>query len=92
MAEGFKEENGMYPNIAAHTLSYHLNKFPPSNSDFSDENGEKIHQELKRTISLNSNASEIKILGSHIWRLTRSSTEVNNGRKFLIKSFFAPRE
>lgn len=59
--------------LKIHTLISHLNKFPPSNSDFSDESAERFHHDFAPCIQRNhfSGIKLVKTMADAAWRLSR---------------------
>lgn len=61
------EENGCNLSLKAHFLKSHLNDFPPNCGAFSDEQGEKIHQNLKFVEERFAGKSTISMLGEYLF-------------------------
>lgn len=67
MQELKKNDVGM--TLKIHILSSHLNLFPTSNSDFSDEAGERFHQDIRSCVERNRGQSGIKLMADYVWRI-----------------------
>lgn len=81
-----KNNIGMSPKI--HLIKDHLDKFPESCSDFSDEAGERLHQEIKDSIRRTRNKPPKAFLVDYCWRLMRDNVTNRPSRKLLSKLFF----
>ena len=62
-----------------HLLHCHLDEFPPNNSDFSEENGEKLHQFIKKSWRRYHPHPVKKILVDYSWHI--SASKAVRGRK-----------
>lgn len=77
---------GMSPKI--HLLKDHLDKFPENCSDFSDEAGERFHQDIKESLRRTRHQPAKALLIDYCWRLTRERETNRPGRKPISKLFF----
>lgn len=55
--------------LKIHILLDHVDKFPASNSDFSDEAGERCHQDIKESVRRTKNKPLKSFLVDYVWRL-----------------------
>lgn len=65
------EKYQLLMSLKMHILFQHSDKFSESNSDFSDENGERLHQLLKPCLKRNQSNTLIKTVADYIWRIDK---------------------
>lgn len=84
------KENRIKCTPKVHILLCHYNQFAESNSDFSEEAGEKFHHEMYAQMEKFkvSNKNLNRVLADYFWRLTRSPESKAVKRKFKNKSYF----
>lgn len=80
--------NGIKMSHKIHVLDSHINLFPSNNSDYSDESGERFHQEIARSLKDYSGKSLVAMVGNYCWRLMRSGKQSKKDRKSKKKVHF----
>lgn len=78
------KKNKIKCTLKVHILGKHLDRFSASNSDFSDEAGEKFHHEINPIVERHHVAKEKlqNLLADYYWRLKRKTPEDPNKRQF----------
>lgn len=66
--------------LKIHWLHSHLDRFAESNSDFSDEQAERLHQDLKKSVERNRSQPLVNVVNDYCWRRTRDPEE-SSGQK-----------
>lgn len=77
-------------SLKIHFLHDHLDFFPENLVDFSDEHGERFHQDIAKIEKWYQGKSEIKMLGEYFWS-TMSDDETIHKRKSRHHSFQNPK-
>lgn len=66
--------------LKIHLLRDHLDRFPSNCSDFSDEAGERFHQDVKESARRTKNQPLTSFINDYCWRLMRDK-ETNRPRR-----------
>jgi len=75
-------------NMKIHFLDSHLDKFPENLGDFSEEQGERFHQDLKVMETRYQGRWDINMMADFCWTLQRESSEnLKRKRTSLHRSF-----
>lgn len=64
-------------SLKIHLLHSHLNFFPERPVDFSDEHGERFHQDISKIETRYNGKSILKMLSDYCWGLTTASQTVH---------------
>lgn len=80
-------EMGCRMSIKIHFLKSHLNFFPNNLGQFSDEQGEKFHQELSQIEKRFEGKNRIRMLANYCWSLKRETDDSSYKRKRFSKHF-----
>lgn len=80
------EAMGCNASLKVHVIQSHLDRFPPNCSDFSDEMGERFHQEIKLYERRYQGRFDVAMLSDYVWTLKRDS--VLKSRKNRRRSSF----
>lgn len=75
------EKLGCLMSLKLHFLHSHLDKFPENVGHFSEEQGERFHQDIKIVETRYQGAWDVNMLADFCWMLKRESLEQNNKRK-----------
>lgn len=70
---------GCLMNLKLHFLHSHINKFPDNLGDFSEEQGERFHQDIKEMERRYQGCWDINMMSDYCWSLKRD--RVNQGTK-----------
>lgn len=81
-------ENDIKMTLKIHFLRDHLDKFPDSCSDYSDEAGERIHKDVKDSIRRTRHQAPKHFIIDYCWRLFRDNVTNRPIRKPCSKRFF----
>lgn len=81
------EEMGCRMSIKVHFLDSHLDFFPENLGQFSDEQGERVHQEMLSIEKRFHGKSQIKMLADYCWSLQRDTDDASYKRKRSSKHF-----
>lgn len=77
-------------NLKMHLLFSHLDQFPESNSDFSDEQGERTHQHLKpwfRRYCSQDIGKFLPIYAYHLLLEISGNTSVAKGKTYFKREY-----
>lgn len=69
------KSNKVGMTLKIHLLDSHLDRFASSNSDFSDEQGKRLHQDIKKSVKRNQAQPLLNVIGDYCWRRTREPEE-----------------
>lgn len=88
MVENYKEL-GCLMNLKLHYLHSHIDYFPMNLGDFSEEQGERFHQDIKTMEIRYQGRWDVNMIADYCWSLKRESNEkgVKRKRKPLVRSF-----
>lgn len=78
---------GCLMNLKLHFLDSHLDYFPENICDYSEEQGERFHQDLKEMERRYQGRWDINMLADYCWMLKRDTEESNLSRNQLRRSF-----
>lgn len=84
------EKVGCLMNLKLHFLHSHIDYFPGNLGDFSEEQGERMHQDLKEFENRYQGVWGKNMLADYCWSLQRESTETHK-RKAIRRSFTTER-
>lgn len=79
---------GCLMSYKVHLLHSHYNRFPKNCVDFSDEQGERFHQDIKEMEKRYQGFWDEKMLADYCWLLHRDTTSSVFSRNSLKRSFF----
>lgn len=75
-------------NLKLHFLDSHLDEFPENLGDFSEEQGERFHQDIKVMETRYQGRWDVNMMADYCWTLKRESTEnQKRNRSSLHRSF-----
>ena len=74
-------------SIKMHFLQSHLDYFPKNCGDYSEEQGERFHQDIKTMESRYQGRWDINMLADYCWCLKRDESESPHERKSVKTSF-----
>lgn len=74
-------EMGVNMSLKLHFLHDHLDFFPPNLGDFSDEHGERFHQDISIMQTRFKGKDIRRMLGSYCWGLIRDTDRSQHKRK-----------
>ena len=80
---------GARMSVKMHFLSSHLDYFPNNCGDFSEEQGERFHQDLHQMEDRYQGYWNINMLADYCWCLKRDIPASTHRRKFLKRHFFS---
>ena len=88
MLENYKKL-GCLMNLKLHYLHSHIEYFPQNLGDFSEEQGERFHQDIKRMEKRYQGRWDVNMMADYCWSLKRESNdkEKKRKRKPLLRSF-----
>lgn len=75
-------------SIKMHFLKCHLNEFAENLGAYSDEHGERFHQDIKAMEKRYNGKSYTNMLGDHCWRLIREAPDTKWSRLSLNQTYF----
>jgi len=78
---------GINMSIKVHYLHSHLNRFPDNLSDFSEEQGERFHQDMKVMEERYQGRWDIHMMADYCWSLQRDCPYDTHKRKSYKQSF-----
>lgn len=78
---------GARMSVKLHFLSSHLDYFPNNCGDFSEEQGERFHQDIRVMEERYQGRWDVNMLADYCWCLKRDSPVVKHVRKSLKRSF-----
>jgi len=84
---------GCLMNLKLHFFESHLDYFPENLGDYSEEQGERFHQDLKTIKQRYQGKWDVNMLADYCWNLKRDLPEQKraNKRKPLRRSFESKR-
>lgn len=80
---------GVRMSIKLHFLRSHLDYFPDNCGDYSEEQGERFHQDIKCMEDRYQGRWDINMLADYCWCLRRDSPEEKHKRKSVKSSFIS---
>lgn len=86
MVEEFRNL-GCLMNLKIHFLHSHLDKFPENLGAFSEEQGERFHQDIKVMETRYQGRWDEHMMADFCWMLKRDTPKENRKRKALLRSF-----
>jgi len=86
MVKNFKNL-GCLMNLKIHFLHAHLDKFPENLGHYSEEQGERFHQDIKVMETRYQGRWDENMMADFCWTLKRDLPEVSRKRKPLHRSF-----
>lgn len=88
MVENYKTL-GCLMNLKLHFLDSHIDYFPENLGDFSEEQGERFHQDLKAMEFRYQGRWDVNMMADFCWSVKRECTKrgVKCKRKPLLRSF-----
>jgi hypothetical protein len=78
---------GARMSLKLHFLSSHLDYFPQNCGDYSEEQGERFHQDIRVMEERYQGRWDVNMLADYCWCLKRDSPHVQHTRKALKTSF-----
>ena len=78
---------GCLMNLKIHFLHSHLDKFPENLADFSEEQGERFHQDIKTIEERYQGRWDENMLADYCWLLKRDQKDLSHKRKAERRSF-----
>ena len=72
-------------SIKMHFLSSHLDYFPENGGDFSEEQGERFHQDIRVMEERYQGRWDVNMLADYCWCLKRDAPDVHHRRKYVRK-------
>lgn len=78
---------GCLMNLKLHFLDSHLDKFPENLGDYSEEQGERFHQDIKVMETRYQGRWDENMMADFCWMLKRDMPKENRKRKSLHRSF-----
>lgn len=78
---------GVNMSLKLHFLHNHLDFFPPNMGDFSDEHGERFHQDIAIIQKRFKGKDPTHMLGSYCWSLCRDTDHASLKRQPNTQSF-----
>lgn len=75
-------------NLKLHFLDSHLDKFPENLGDFSEEQGERFHQDIKVMETRYQGRWDVNMMADYCWTLKRESTENRKGKRTSLHRSF----
>ena len=79
---------GAHMSVKMHFLRSHLDYFPDNCGDYSEEQGERFHQDIRTMEERYQGRWNINVLTDYCWCLKRDLTGEKHKKKSLKKSFF----
>ncbi|EEZ99611.2 hypothetical protein TcasGA2_TC002128 [Tribolium castaneum] len=86
MLENFKKL-GCNMSIKVHYLHNHLDKFPDNLGSYSEEHGERFHQDLKNMEERYQGRWDEHMMADYCWSIMRESSEQSHAKKSRKRSF-----
>lgn len=86
------EAIGALMSLKMHFLKNHLNEFEENLGAYSDQHGERFHQDIKVMEKRYKGKDYKNMLGDHCWRLVRDDATTNWSRKSKLNYFNKNRE
>ncbi|UYV66646.1 hypothetical protein LAZ67_4002439 [Cordylochernes scorpioides] len=84
------EALGVNMSNKVHYLNSHLNKFPDNPDAYSDEQGERFHQDMKVMEERYQGVWDCHMMADYCWNLSRDLPEYTYKRKAKMLSYFLP--
>lgn len=81
------KELGCNMSIKLHYLFSHLDKFPENCGDFSEEQGERFHQDIRTMEERYQGKWDAHMMADYCWSIQRDLPEAQNARKSYRKTF-----
>ena len=81
------EKLGANMSIKLHYLFSHLDRFPQNLGDFSDEQGERFHQDIKVMEERYQGRWDQHTMADYCWNLLRDCPDVHHSRKSYKRQF-----
>ena len=78
---------GINMSIKVHFLHNHLDRFPENLGDVSDEQGERLHQDIKTMDGRYQERWDIKMMADSCWNLNRDEPDPEHSRKYRKRKF-----
>lgn len=88
LLESFKEL-GARMSVKLHFLASHLDYFPNNCSDYSEEQGERFHQDIRTMEERYQGRWDINMMADYCWCLKRDESTTSHKRKSIKSSFLA---
>lgn len=79
-------------SLKIHFLNSHLDFFPDNLGDFSEEQGERFHQDIKVMERRYQGHWNTSMMGDYCWSLHREVQQATHKRKSYLRSFKEKRE
>lgn len=76
LVESFRDM-GCNMSYKLHIMAEHLDEFPTNCSDFSDEMGERFHQEIKTSEKRYQGRYDKRMLADYCWFLKRETVRIS---------------
>lgn len=86
------EKIGANMSLKMHFLKNHLNEFVSNLGAYSDQHGERFHQDIKVMEKRYKGKNYVHMLGDHCWRLVREAPDTPWSRKSQLNYFNKKRE
>lgn len=86
------EKIGANMSLKMHFLKNHLNEFVSNLGAYSDQHGERFHQDIKVMEKRYKGKNYIHMLGDHCWRLIREAPDAPWSRKSPLNYFNKKRD
>lgn len=77
---------GCLMNVKLHYLDSHLDRFPDNVGDYSEEQGERFHQDIKLLEKGHQGFWDVRFLSDYCWMIKRETYTINK-RKVLTRTF-----
>ena len=81
------EKLGANMSIKLHYLFSHLDRFPQNLGDFSDEQGERFHQDIKVMEDRYQGRWDQHMMADYCWNLLRDCPDAHHSRKSYKRQF-----
>lgn len=81
---------GARMSIKLHFLSSHLDYFPDNCGDYSEEQGERFHQDIRVMEERYQGRWDVNMLADYCWSLKRDSPNASHARKAKKRQFISP--
>ncbi|GFX79403.1 uncharacterized protein TNCV_1715531 [Trichonephila clavipes] len=81
------KELGCNMSINIHFMHSHLDRFPQNRGDFSEEQGERFHQDLRTMEERYQGRWDSHMMADYCWSLQRDPPKVVHSRKSYKRSF-----
>lgn len=74
-------ELGCLMNLKLHFLDSHIDEFPKNLGDFSEEQGERFHQDIKEIERRHQGHWDVNMMADYCWSLKRDQVSKGTKRK-----------